>query len=161
MIARVMRALARIAVGLAASALLALVAVQAWQVFARYVLNDSPSWTEPVTVVLLTSAMSFGAAACVHAGRHFAFTLLIDRASPRGRRAIGVFIEFVVAAIGLLLAWGGARLWLDGLGIGMAGAPLPQGTPFLPLAVGGALMALFALQRLFAPPVPPVAEPHE
>ncbi len=24
------------------------VLVQAWQVFARYVLNDSPSWTEPL-----------------------------------------------------------------------------------------------------------------
>src|SRR5688572_5167174 len=106
-----MKRLADLATALAAAALLALVAVQAWQVFARYVLNDSPSWTEPVTVLLLTSAMSFGAAACVHAGRHFAFTLLVDRWGPFGRRVAACVIEGTVAAIGLILAWGGARLW--------------------------------------------------
>ena len=36
------------------AALLGLVVVQGWQVIARYVINDSPSWTEPVTVLLLS-----------------------------------------------------------------------------------------------------------
>ena len=41
-------------IAVAVAALLGLVVVQGWQVFARYVLNDSPSWTEPVTLALLT-----------------------------------------------------------------------------------------------------------
>nr|MBP8908295.1 TRAP transporter small permease [Pseudoxanthomonas sp.] len=41
----------------AAIALVGLVLVQSWQVFTRYVLNDSPSWTEPVTLLLLATAM--------------------------------------------------------------------------------------------------------
>src|SRR5690606_14248384 len=49
-------------ISVAVVALLGLVVVQGWQVFARYVVNDSPSWTEPVTIVLLAAAMSFGAA---------------------------------------------------------------------------------------------------
>ena len=55
------------------AALLGLVVVQGWQVFARYVLNDSPSWTEPVALLLLSTAMSLGAAAGVQRGRHFGF----------------------------------------------------------------------------------------
>ena len=42
----------------------------------------------------------------------------------------------------------GAMLLIDGWSVRMAGAPLPQGLPFLPLALGGVLMAVFALERL-------------
>ena len=33
-------------------ALVVMAAVEAWQVFARYVINDSPGWTEPVALLL-------------------------------------------------------------------------------------------------------------
>lgn len=148
----VLRSLANVATGIAGAALVALVGVQAWQVFARYVLNDSPSWTEPVTILLLVSAMSFGAAAGVHAGRHFAFVLLADALRPRARRGVAAVVELVVIAIGATLAWGGAFMLRDGLGIKLAGVALPQGLVFLPLMLGGALMVLFGLQRLWQPP---------
>ena len=40
-------ALASLTIAIAAASLCALVGVLAWQVFGRYVLNSSPSWTEP------------------------------------------------------------------------------------------------------------------
>lgn len=140
--------LAGIAIALAALALAGLVVVQGWQVLARYVLNDSPSWTEPVTLLLLSTAMGFGAAAGVHTQRHFSFSLLADSMRPNVRRVVDVVSILVVAGIGIVLAgWGGVLL-LDGLDVHMAGARLPRSINFLPLATGGALMALFALGRL-------------
>jgi TRAP-type C4-dicarboxylate transport system permease small subunit len=140
--------LARAATAVAALALVGLVAVQGWQVFARYVINDSPSWTEPVTLLLLSTAMSLSAAAGVRTGRHFAFSLLADAAGPRTKRAVAVLGEAVVAGIGACLAVGAGVLWVDGLGVRMAGAPLPQSSAYLPLCAGGALMVVFALSRL-------------
>lgn len=134
-------------VALAALALVGLVAVQGWQVFARYVLNDSPSWTEPVTLVLLTTAMSFGAAAGVHNDRHFAFTLLADAARPALRRGLFVFTKLVIALLGGVLAWWSIVLFRNGLDIRAAGAPFPETLPYAPVAIGGALMMLFALAR--------------
>jgi TRAP-type C4-dicarboxylate transport system permease small subunit len=134
-------------VALAALALVGLVAVQGWQVFARYVLNDSPGWTEPVTLVLLTTAMSLGAAAGVHNDRHFAFTLLADAAQPALRRALFVFAKLVVAMLGGVLAWWSFALFRNGLDIRAAGAPFPETLPYAPVAIGGALMMLFALAR--------------
>jgi TRAP-type C4-dicarboxylate transport system permease small subunit len=134
-------------IAIASVALLGLVVVQGWQVFARYVINDSPSWTEPVTIVLLAAAMSFGAASGVHTGRHFGFFLLAQAMGPLQRRIVDTVVNLVVAAIGAVLAGWGAVLLLDGLDIKMAGAPLPQSLPYLPLAVGGALMVVFALAR--------------
>jgi len=90
-------------IAIASVALLGLVVVQGWQVFARYVINDSPSWTEPVTIVLLAAAMSFGAASGVHTGRHFGFFLLAQAMGPLQRRIVDTVVNLVVAAIGAVL----------------------------------------------------------
>lgn len=142
--------LAQAATVVAAAALVGLVVVQGWQVFARYVINDSPSWTEPLTLLLLSTAMSLAAAAGVHTGRHFSFVLLADAVGARTRRAMAATSEVVVAAIGACLAIGAGVLWLDGLDVRMAGAPLPQSSAYLPLCIGGALMVVFSLRRLIA-----------
>jgi TRAP-type C4-dicarboxylate transport system permease small subunit len=140
--------LARIAIHIAALAMLGLVAVQGWQVFARYVINDSPGWTEPLTILLLSTAMSLGAAAAVHGNRHFGFFLLAGQLGPRLKCALEVVVETVVAAIGAVLAGWGWMLWIDGLHIKTAGADFPQSINYLPLSIGGALMLVFAVNRI-------------
>ena len=145
---RVLEKLADVGIYIAVAALLGLVVVQGWQVFARYVINDSPSWTEPVTLLLLSTAMSMGAAAGVHTHRHFGFFLLADHLNPLARRVVDALVPLVVAAIGAVIAWWGWVLWIDGLHIKTAGANLPQSVNYLPLSIGGALMVLFALNRL-------------
>ncbi|QWP75287.1 TRAP transporter small permease [Lysobacter sp. K5869] len=142
--------LASLAIGIAGVALLGMVFVQALQVFARYVVNDSPGWTEPVALLLLNTAMSFGAAAGVQRGSHFGFFILVNAVPPMVRKALLVASNLVIAGIGAALAIWGGRLLLDGLDIPMAGAPLPQSAGFAPMTVGGALMALFAAQRAIA-----------
>ena len=145
---RALDRIAAIAIALAAAALCGLVVVQGWQVFTRYVLNDSPSWTEPVTLLLLATAMGMGAAAGVHTNRHFGFFLLHDHVRPAVRRAIDIVVPLVVMGIGAVLAYWGTVLLVDGLGIRAAGANLPQSINYLPLSLGGALMVLFAANRL-------------
>jgi len=141
--------LSGIAIGIAAAALVGLVIVQGWQVIARYVLNDSPSWTEPVTVLLLSTAMSLGAAAGVHTRRHFSFHLFADAAGPTVRRVLQLVPAVVIAVIGATLAYWGWTLLLDGLDIPTAGADIPQSINYLPLSIGGVLMLVFALEQLF------------
>jgi TRAP-type C4-dicarboxylate transport system permease small subunit len=145
---RAVARLARLAIAMAAGAMVCLVAVQGWQVVARYVLNDSPSWTEPVTLLLLSTAMSLGAAAGVHARRHFAFALLADALPPAARHATALVQGLVVVAIGAMLAWWGGVLFLDGIDIKTAGAAMPESIDYLPIAIGGALMVVFALAQL-------------
>ena len=145
-----------VALYLAGAGLVVMTAIVAWQVFCRYVLNDSPSWTEPVTVLLLTTAISLGAAAGVHTNRHFGFFLLADAVGPRLKKLLHALSPLVIAAIGAVMAYWGAVLLLDGLDIRIAGASMPQSIGYLPLSLGGLLMVVFALYRLFlvlrAPP---------
>jgi TRAP-type C4-dicarboxylate transport system permease small subunit len=48
-----------------AAGLLLMTAIVGWQVFGRYVLNSSPSWSEQAALTLMIWYVSFGAAAGV------------------------------------------------------------------------------------------------
>jgi TRAP-type C4-dicarboxylate transport system permease small subunit len=151
-----MAALGTIATGCACVALIAMAVLEAWQVYARYVLNNSPSWTEPVVLLMMSAAMMFGAAAGVRTESHFGFFIAVHVAPPRVRIVLITISRLVVLGIGSVLAFWGTVLLLDDWGVPMAGAPLPQGLVFLPIALGGALIALFALERLISrAPAPP------
>jgi TRAP-type C4-dicarboxylate transport system permease small subunit len=145
---RALDQLARVVIALAGVSILGMACVEGWQVFARYVLNDSPSWTEPVALFFMGTTMMFGAALGVRANKHFGFFILVESASSGVRRALQVFARLIAVAIGLMLAGWGGEMMLDTWDYSMAGAPFPQGMAYLPLCVGGALIALFALEQL-------------
>ena len=146
----VMAALASGATAVACVALVGMTLVEAWQVYARYVLNDSPSWTEPVVLLLMSAAMMFGAAAGVRTESHFGFFITLHIAPPRVRVVLLAVSRIVVISIGGMLGFWGFVLMADDWRIPMAAAPLPQGLVFLPIALGGVLIALFGLERLLS-----------
>jgi TRAP-type C4-dicarboxylate transport system permease small subunit len=129
--------------------------VQGWQVFARYVLNDSPSWTEPLALLCMSTTMMLGAACGVRTSRHFGFFILVETVTPKVRTALLATTSLVAAGIGLMLAIWGGKMVGDSWDFPIAGAPIPQGMTYLPLCVGGLLIAIFALEKVLIP------APHE
>ena len=147
-------------VAIAGISIIGMAVAQGWQVFARYVLNSAPSWTEPMALFFMATTMMFGAAAGVRSRRHFGFFILVESVSESRRRMLRILANVIAAATGLMLAVWGGEMMLDAWDYRMAGAPLPQGLAFMPLCFGGALIALFAIEQIVAPaPEPaPVAE---
>jgi TRAP-type C4-dicarboxylate transport system permease small subunit len=143
-------ALANAATAVACVSLVGMTLVEAWQVYARYVLNDSPSWTEPVVLLLMSATMMFGAAAGVRSESHFGFFITLHLAPPKVRVVLLAISRLVIIAIGGVLGFWGFVLMADDWRIPMAAAPLPQGLVFLPIALGGVLIALFGLERLLS-----------
>lgn len=142
-----LQAVARAALSIACCALVALAAVQVWQVVTRYVLDSPAAWTEAVSLLLLKIALMLGAAVGVRQETHFRFALDAAAAGPL-RGLLEAFGRLVTAAIGAVLAVWGASLMIATWVLKTPGAPLPTGLNFLPFVVGGALMALFAIERL-------------
>jgi len=128
--------------------------VQGWQVFARYVLNDSPSWTEPLALLCMSTTMMLGAACGVRANRHFGFFILVETVQLKVRTLLLATTSLVAAAIGLMLAVWGAKMVGDTWDYPIAGAPFPQGVAYLPLCVGGLLIAIFAVEKVLTPAAP-------
>lgn len=143
-------AIARLAMLIATVSLCGLVACLAWQVFGRYVLNASPGWTEPVALTLMGIAALFGAAVAVRNETHFNFPTLVETAPPHVRLALKALARLIALGFGLTLCFYGFTLMVDAWDVPMAGAPLPDGVSFIGVFAGGALIGLFALERLLS-----------
>jgi TRAP-type C4-dicarboxylate transport system permease small subunit len=142
-----LQSVARAALGVACFALVALAVVEVWQVVTRYVLDSPAAWTEPVALLLLKVALMFGAAVGVREETHFRFALGAA-AAGRLRGPLEAFGRLATAAIGLVLSGWGVSLMLATWELKAPGVPLPTGLNFLPFVVGGALIVLFAAERL-------------
>lgn len=135
---------------IALSGLVVITLVQAWQVFARYILNNSPGWTEPVSVFFMGMTVMLAAAVGVREGTHFSFSNILDGMPPKLGSAIRFFLNLTTLGVALLLAYWGLQLAAQNWDVTMAGAPLPAGIRYLPFAVGASIMALFAVERLIS-----------
>lgn len=150
--------LANVCMILAAVALVVMTMVQAWQVFARYVLNNSPGWTEPVALLFMSLAVMLGSAVAVRRESHFAFLTLRD-AMPRPLSTFSrILARLIAAASGAALMLLGGQLMLDDWAVPLAGAQLPSGLKFIGLCVGGALILVFAVERLLTGDYVPTKE---
>lgn len=147
-ITRALDGVAVAVMGLAGAALVGMALIQFWQVFARYVLNDSPGWTEPVALLMMSFAVMFGAAVAVRRESHFAFQSVQHALSARWQWGLKTFSRIIAAASGAGLMVLGGALMADEWPVAMAGAPLPSGMKFAALCVGGALILLFSIERL-------------
>ena len=89
---------------------LLLTLVEAWQVFARYVLESPPGWTEPVALLFLKFALMLGAAVGVREETHFRFLLWLQATRPvPAAKALEAAARLTAAALRLALAGYGAR----------------------------------------------------
>ena len=143
------RGLAVLALGIAAFALVALALVEAWQVFARYVLDAPAGWTEPVALVLLKTTLLFAAAVGVRHETHFRFALGMDALPLAWRRALQRFALLATGTLGAVFAYWGTSLVIATWAVKAPGAALSSGAFYLPFAIGGVLFVLFALERCF------------
>lgn len=133
---------------IAIAGLVIITAVQAWQVFGRYVLNDSPGWTEPVAVFFMALTVMLAGAVGVREGTHFNFPNVRDALPDGVRRIVVSLLHLLTLGVAATLSVWGWMLAAATWDIQLAGAALPAGLRYLPLAVGGAIMAVFALERL-------------
>ena len=63
--------------GSPAVGMIAMTAMVAWQVFSRYVLNASPSWTEAASIMVMSWFIFLGAAVGVRENFHMGFDVLV------------------------------------------------------------------------------------
>lgn len=143
-----LKGLSRLALFLAGAGMVTMTGIVAWQIFARYILNDSPSWSEPLSLQLMSWFIMLGAAIGVRESVHLGLDILRAAASPRMQRAIDIFNLSLITAFGLAMAVYGVKLAIGTWGARLPVLGWPGGVDFFPLIVGGALIAIFAAERL-------------
>lgn len=145
---RVLGVLSTGALWLAGFGMVAMTATVGWQVFARYVLNDTPSWAEPVTLQLMGWFILLGAAVGVRESFHLGLDLLQQALPPALARVLEAVNLLLILGFGVAMVWYSVQLAIGTWTATIPVLDLPGGFDFIPLIVGGALIALFAAERL-------------
>jgi TRAP-type C4-dicarboxylate transport system permease small subunit len=120
----------------------------AWQVFCRYVLNDSPSWTEPGSVMLMSWFVFLGAAVGIRENYHLGFDVLLYVLPDAGKKWLRMISDLVALAFGIGMIWYGAQLIDLTWNTVLPSLAISGGWDYVPLVAGGILVVLFTLERI-------------
>ncbi len=147
-IGRATHQLAKVFIVLGAIGLLIMTAIVTWQVFGRYVLKQSPDWSEQSALVLMIWYVLFAAAAGVREGFHIRIEAL-ERAMPaRIASTMRVFANSVVGFCGLAMLIWGYQLVIGTWSHVVPTLGIPRGAVYIALPIAGILIALFSIERI-------------
>lgn len=133
---------------IAAAGLVLTTLIVGWQVFGRYVLNQSPSWSEQAALTLMIWYVFLAAAAGVREGIHIRILALENALPKAGQRSVRIVSDVVVAGCGLALAIWGTELVMATWDHIIPSLGLPRGIAYFALPLSGVLIILFSLERL-------------
>jgi TRAP-type C4-dicarboxylate transport system permease small subunit len=130
--------------------LIVMTAIISWQVFARYVLNASPSWAEQAALLLMIWYVMLAAAAGVRENFHIRITVFAAALPPKLRKFAAVVLHLAVGGFGLAMIWWGIELTLATWEHVIPTLGLPRGAAYIPLPLAGLLIVLFSCEHIAA-----------
>ena len=145
--------IARICQLIAGAALVGMTVIFAWLVFGRYVLNDTPTWVEQVSLLLVMVIAFFGAAVGVHQHTHLSVVIFRNMVPAVVRSAFVVVSDALMMIFGAMMFWYGWELTAFKWNTLIPLIQWSEGLRSLPMTLCGALIFLFSaghLLRFFA-----------
>ena len=141
---------AKLCLMLAVALLIILILCVQWQVFDRYVLNDTPTWAENLALLLVLFVTAFGVAVGVRDAGHIGLESLVVLLPGKWQRRIEFLIHGLVGLFGALMVKGG-WLWANAKWSEKKPMlPVPDGIDYVPIIIAGALIVLFSIEHLVA-----------
>ena len=142
--------LSRLCLMAAVVLLLAVVASVQWQVFGRYVLNDTPTWAEALSMLMVLFVTALGLAVGVRDAGHIGLESMVALLPEVWQRRIELLIHALVGVFGVLVTMGGwqwaSAKWTEKKPM----LPVPDGIDYVPLVIAGILIVLFSVEHILA-----------
>jgi len=150
MYTRLCAALSKLSLVLAVIGLIAVILCVQWQVFGRYVMNDTPTWAEALAMLLVLFVTAFGLAVGVRDAGHIGLESMVALLPDVWRHRIEILIHGLVGLFGGLMAYGGWQWASAKWGEKKPMLPVPDGIDYVPLVIAGVLIVLFSVEHVIA-----------
>lgn len=147
---RVCTVIARACLWIGVLGMVLLVIAVLYQVFGRYVMNNTPVWAESVAVLLVLYVTMLGVAVGVHDAGHIGLESLLVLAPDHVRDKMELLIHALVMGFGLTMAWNCALLAESVWDYKLPTLGVSEAFKYAPAALAGALIALFSLEQILA-----------
>jgi TRAP-type C4-dicarboxylate transport system permease small subunit len=147
---RINAAVARLGMYFSVAGLFVIVAIVFFQVFGRYVLNSSPTWTESLALVLVLYVTLIAGAVGVRDAGHIGMESLLVLVSAPVRNRVELVIHVLVMLFGAAMIWNGSVLGMSVWTYKIPNLGLPEAVRYVPLVVAGALIISFSIEHVIA-----------
>ncbi|GFE66085.1 hypothetical protein KIN_31590 [Litoreibacter roseus] len=119
-----------------------------WLVFGRYVLNNTPTWVEQLSLVLICYIVFLGAAAGVRENTHLKVSFICQAMPAKVQWVLRLAVDLAVCAFGVVMFFACLELMAFGWDTKLPMLQVPESVRTLPVAICGALICLFAAARV-------------
>ncbi|WP_294001347.1 TRAP transporter small permease [Sphaerotilus sp.] len=135
---------------LAVIGLIAVILCVQYQVIGRYIFNDTPTWAEALSMLLVLFVTAFGLAVGVRDAGHIGLESMVALLPDHWRHRVELLIHALVGLFGFLMAQGG-WLWASAKwGEKKPMLPVPDGIDYVPVVIAGVLIVLFSIEHIVA-----------
>ncbi|SDX02183.1 TRAP-type C4-dicarboxylate transport system, small permease component [Albimonas donghaensis] len=125
-----------------------LVGFMGWLVFGRYVLNDTPTWVEQLSLLLIAYITFLGAAIGVRDESHLSIDFIREALPPVPRAILRLLADAMVIVFTAIMAWQGWKLVATNLTREIPMLGVSESWRAASLVAFGVLGAAFAILRL-------------
>lgn len=145
---RVLDLTARICITIAGIQLVTLIAIFGWLVFGRYVLNDTPTWVEQASLLLVVWITFLGGAAGIWNKAHLSIDFVREAMPPIFRIPLRWLAVIGVLIFAAYLAWYGFELAEKTWRRRIPMLAIAEGWRAVPMTICGVLSVFYSLYHL-------------
>lgn len=150
MYSTICRKLARACMWLGIAGLVAVICAVTWQVFGRYVLNNTPTWAESLALLLVIYVTMLGVAVGVRDSGHIGLDSILVLAPDWLRLKMEYLIHALVLVFGAAMAWNCGYLAISVWSYRLPTLWVSEGWKYVPATVCGGLIVMFSIEHIIA-----------
>ncbi len=132
----------------AGSALVLMTLLLGYQVYGRYVLNDTPTWVDPLSLLLVMLIAFLGAGIGIYENTHLSVVIFRKIVARKVRSVFVLLTDLFLAVFGGLMMWYGGQLTIFKWKSLIPLIQWPEGLRSLPLTICGGMILVFSLGHL-------------
>ncbi|WOI11203.1 TRAP transporter small permease [Thalassospira lucentensis] len=129
-------------------ALIALIPSFAWLVFGRYVLNETPTWVEQISLILIVLITFPVAAACIRDNSHLSVSFFRDALPPKAAAVLALISYATMVVFGFYMLVGAYDLVVFNWAKSMPIIHVPDGLRSIPMLVCGGGIVFYSLVHI-------------
>jgi TRAP-type transport system small permease protein len=145
---------------LVAAIFAAMVLIGFFQVFSRFVLNKTPSWSEEIQIFGHIWLVFLAIPIAYRRGAHFTVEAIRRQYSLGINRVFDLMVEFLWAGFAVATAWYSYRVSLVAGRNVSPGLEIPMSYPYYGMIIGSTYLLLVVLRRVAGEPPPPEEPPE-
>jgi TRAP-type C4-dicarboxylate transport system permease small subunit len=150
MFTKICARIARTCLQLGVFGLVVLIIAVLYQVFGRYVLNNTPTWAESLALLLVLYVTMFGCAVGVRDAGHIGLESLLILVPEKVRLKLEILIHCITMLFGAIMAWNCALMFASVRAYMIPTLHVSESWRYVPLVIAGVLIVLFSIEHVIA-----------